>query len=664
MGSVVMRSLSAPSERSFRRLFHLVDSFPRALCLAVLCAGLAIAIAPRIFAAEGGTGGKPAPQEKKYSVSFFAPVFESRAGQPTANAALQAAWTEIIGDTEVELGQSKDMYIAPVGDVPVSTPRISDLNVAGTAFYSQSAILAIDQAIVRSLNAQGYGGVLAVPSPNDIDPQDLSDLRPHKSGTLHLFISIPTAATVRTVATGKRLGSSESRVNNSAYDRIVVNSPVQPGDVTDDTTPFFNQQVINDYVDRLNRQPGRRVDVALSAADAPDQYTLDYLVNEMKPWYAYAQTSNTGPINTPTWRERIGFVDNELTGNDDILNVDVVTDLDRSTNVVASYEFPLVSNRNFGTDRLRGRVYGTWDQYTAADLGFAGDNFKGNDYSGGIEAIFNVYQQHDLFVDIIGGARYQDSQVQSSLSQTKSSAGYLVPYAGARIEQTKLTYNFAVAMNVEGGITSASEATLDQLGRAAPDKSFILAQPNAYGSFYLEPLIDSGDFDAGRSTLANEIYLSFRGQWAFNYRVIPQFEQTAGGFYSVRGYPEAVTAGDNVLLATAEYRFHLPRALGIEPNPTNFKVFGDPFRFLPQQPYQRPDWDLILRGFIDGGQVLQSAIVAGESNDTLVGAGVGAELQIYQNIDIRGDWALALTNLTDRVKTGSSRFTVLVTLLY
>jgi hemolysin activation/secretion protein len=417
-------------------------------------------------------------------------------------------------------------------------------------------------------------------------------------------------------------------------------------------------------VDRLNRQPGRRVDVALSAADAPDEYTLDYLVNEMKPWYAYAQASNTGPINTPTWRERFGFVDNQLTGNDDILNLDFVTDLDNSMNVVGSYEFPIGITPSLGTDRLRGRVYGTWDQYTAADLGFAGDNFEGNDYSAGVEAIFNVYQRHTMFVDVIGGARYQNSEVKSSFAQTKSSADYVVPYAGLRIEDNKLTYNYSASVNVEGGITSADQATLGQLGRADPDKFFILAQPNAYASFYLEPLIDPGDFDAGHGTLANEVYVSFRGQYAFNYRVIPQFEQTAGGFYSVRGYPEAVTSGDTVLLATAEYRFHLPRALGIAPNPTNFKVFGDPFRFLPEQPYQRPDWDLIFRGFIDGGQVLQSAIVAGESNDTLVGAGVGAELQIYQNIDIRGDWALALSNLSDRVKTGSSRFTVLVTLLY
>ena len=202
------------------------------------------------------------------------------------------------------------------------------------------------------------------------------------------------------------------------------------------------------------------------------------------------------------------------------------------------------------------------------------------------------------------------------------------------------------------------------MGRANPDASFILAQPNLQGSFYLEPLIDSADFDAGHSTLANEIYASIRGQWAFGYRVIPEFEQTAGGFYTVRGYPEAAAAGDNVFVATAEYRFHLARALGVAPNPSKFSLFGDPFRLLPEQPYQRPDWDLVLRGFIDAGEIFQSSIVPGEFNSTLVGAGVGAELQVYQNIDVRGDWGMALTNLTDRARSGSSEFTLVVTLLY
>jgi hemolysin activation/secretion protein len=611
------------------------------------------------------------PADKTYSIDYFAPIFEARQGQPTADPAFQARLAQIFGNTPVELGQTPTGYIAPGPNVPLAHRRISELNIQGAIDYSQGAILAIDKGIVAELNRNGYGAVLAVPSPNDIDPQDLSDLREHLKGTMHILISVPTAGQVRTVASGDRIGPNEPRVDNPKHKRILHNSPIQATATTQSSgesngsSTFFNQQVVNDYVDRLNRQPGRRVDVALSAADQPDQYTMDYLVNENKPWYVYAQGSNTGTQITGVWREQFGFVDNELTGNDDILNVNAITDFNHSTNVVGSYEFPIGSNDpNLGTDRLRARVYGLWDEYTAADLGVASDTFNGNDYSGGAEIAYNVFQFHNMFLDLVGGARYQESQVKSTLEGTNVNAGYVLPYAGARVQDYEPTFNYVGAVNLEGGITSTSQSELAEIGRANPDADFALLQPTVQGSFYLDPLVDHADYAAGRGMLANEVYLSFRGQYSFNYRLIPQYQMAAGGYYTVRGYPEAVTAGDTVLLGTAEYRLHIARLLGVSPNPTTVNIFGDPFRVLPQFPYQRPDWDFIVRGFIDGGEVLQSRRIPGEFDDTLVGAGIGAELQIRQNIDIRADWGWALYALSNRVTPGSSQVNVIITLLY
>jgi hemolysin activation/secretion protein len=654
-----MRSLSAPLSANVS---------PHRLCMNVSAFAVAILCAVVFCLLPVARADSPAsrPSEMTYSINFFAPIFETREGQPTADAAFQANLSEIIGDTDVTLGISSAGYTAPSKDIPTASRKINELNVEGEAQFTQGAILAIDRGIVGSLNAHGYGAVLVVPSPNDIDPQDLSDLRARRRGTLHILVSVPTAGQIRTVATGDRISTSETRVNNPKYKRILHNSPVQPStQPSSKTTTFFNAKIVNNYVDRLNRQPGRRVDVALSAADEPDQYTLDYLVNENKPWYVYAQTSNTGTAITDEWRERFGFVDNQLSGNDDILSVDVVSDFDLSTNVTGSYEFPVLANDpSFGTDRLRARVYGLWDQYTAADLGLLADTFSGMDYSAGAEVAYNVYQNGNMFLDVIGGVRYQDSQVKSEFSQTNATANYIVPYVGPRLQDYQYTYYYVAGLTAEGGVTSTNRTSLADMGRANPDPDFIILQPNVETSFFLEPLIDPTDFRGGRSTLANELYFSFRGQASLGYRLIPQFEEAAGGFYTVRGYPEAVTAGDSVFLGTAEYRFHIARALGVAPNPTKIKIFGDPFRVLPEQPYQRPDWDCIIRGFFDVGQVVQSSKIAGEYNDFLAGAGAGAELQIRQNIDIRGDYGIALSSLANRVKTGSSRFTLVVTLLY
>jgi hemolysin activation/secretion protein len=606
------------------------------------------------------------PSEIFYNIDHFSPIFEALPGQPTTDLSFQAKLDAIIGDTQVNLGASQVGYVAPAPNISSATRRIVDFNLEGSSQFSQGAILTIDKAIVAELNRHGYGAVLAVPSPYDIDPQDSSDLRPGNKGTLHILVSVPTAAQVRTVASGDRIPASQPRVDNSKHKRILHNSPVQPTTQgSSGGNSFFNQEAVNDYVDRLNRQPGRRVDVALSAADEPDQYTLDYLVNEVKPWYAYVQESNTGTPITGQWRTRVGFVDNELSGNDDILNIDAVSDFQHSTNVTGSYEFPIGADTpSLGTDRLRARVYGLWDQYTAADLGVLADTFSGNDYAGGAELAYNVLQDHNMFLDVVGGVRYQESQVKSTFGGTSATANYIVPYVGPRVQDYQMTYDYVGSINVEGGITTSSKSEWDQMGRTDPTPDFAILQPDVEGSFYLEPIINHANFEAGRSELAQEVYLSFRGQWALNSRLIPQFQEAAGGYYTVRGYPEAEVAGDTVLLGTAEYRFHLSRALGISPNPTNFKVFGDPFRLLPQQPYQRPDWDFIIRGFIDGGEVLQSRKVPGEFDDTLVGAGAGVELQVRQNLDIRADYGVALDALSGRVSAGSSQVTLIVTLLY
>jgi hemolysin activation/secretion protein len=157
--------------------------------------------------------------------------------------------------------------------------------------------------------------------------------------------------------------------------------------------------------------------------------------------------------------------------------------------------------------------------------------------------------------------------------------------------------------------------------------------------------------------------LNVRGQYAFDYRLIPNAEQVVGGLYSVRGYPESVVAGDSVIIGTAEYRFHVPRALSIQPEPSKF--MGRDFRARPQQQFGRPDWDLVLRAFVDAARVTNSDRLSFERDETLVGAGLGAELLLYQNVSVRMDWGMALVEVQNQdVKVGSNRFHFVFTVLF
>ena len=144
----------------------------------------------------------------------------------------------------------------------------------------------------------------------------------------------------------------------------------------------------------------------------------------------------------------------------------------------------------------------------------------------------------------------------------------------------------------------------------------------------------------------------------------PNFVNVAGGFYSVRGYPEAFVIGDHGYVATAEYRYHLPR--GLTPGPVG--EFGDqPFRWRPQQTLGRPDWDLIVRGFLDVGRTVNEDRLAFEMDETLVGAGIGAELAIKRNFSLRLDWGFVLNavdNGVDDEDVGDNRLHAQITILY
>lgn len=605
-------------------------------------------------------------EENNYTVTAFVPVLVTGPNAPAPNESLQGEVDDIFYDTDVTLGQAGSGYISATL-AEKTTYKISDYNLNGPSTYSGGALLEIDQAVARKFSEKGYGAVLVVPSPTDIDPKTMADLRPHKKGDLHLLITIPTAARVRTIASGQHLGSNPQKINNPAYDRILEDSPVQPATQPSDDqhgSPFLDKGDLDNYVDRLNRQPGRHVDVALSAAEDPNEYDLDYLVNEVKSWYVYTQVSNTGTEDTQPWRYRFGFVDNELTGNDDILNLDAVTDFSGTSSIVGSYEFPIAPwVRYLSTDKLRGRVYASWDEYTARDLGFPGNNFSGDDQTLGAEAIYNIYNYRTFFLDAIAGGRAEHLQVKSAIEDTDANVDYFIPYTGIRAQDNERTFSYFGALNVEGGFGGDSAQVITNLGRVRPNRDFLLAEPSGQLSVFLEPLFAPDTFKSGQGTLANEFVILGHAQYAFDARLAPQFEQTVGGFSTVRGYPEAETSGDTVYVGTAEYRLHIPRLLGVEPNPST-TIFGEPFRWAPQQPYQNPDWDLIARAFFDAGRVIQDRILPGEYNDTLLSAGAGLELQLRQNIDIRGDWGMALTNVKNGTQAGSSRFTLLVTLLY
>jgi len=556
----------------------------------------------------------------------------------------------------VPLAKRDDAFAAP-GKGMMNTEPVSIDRPEGTpvAPFMASAIQAIDQAIAQEFTRQGIIGVVVRPHPQDIGASSGRDLRPPERTALRLVILVNRLVEQHTIATGPNVADDE-RVDNPEYARIIENSPAQIGEI-------LHKSELEDYIARLNRQPGRWVDMTVGASDEPAGAKLEYRVAEARPWTAYVQASNTGTQNGSSWRERFGFTHTQLTGRDDILSLEYITgDFTDVNAFYGSYDSP-IPFPGLRPDRLRTSVDGQWSNYDASDVGFENSEFKGSQWTAGGRLTGNVYQYHEFFVDLFTGAHYQhfdaDSHVVADLGGEKGSVDFFFPEVGAVLERrTELSRVFG---SVSGEFNAADIAGTDRRALAGPDGNGAplgrtgVHDPNvnllrweAGASFFMVPFFfpaKEPDAALPATALSNEVFLSFRGQYT-QQRLIPALEEVAGGLETVRGYRQAFMAGDSVYLARAEYRVHVPRLLSPS-EPFELPWYG-PFRVAPDSVTGRPDWDLILRAFYDWGRVeLQDEKNTDTAKiSTLAGTGVGMELQLPGDFIFRFDYGLALTQVT------------------
>jgi hypothetical protein len=613
---------------------------------------------------EGTAAAAPAEDMPKYKIGKITLKYQKEIqGQPSLDELAQ---------TQVALAKFPDGSYGAPGTGGVNEAVAIGQGFEPAATFRLDGVREISKALNQALNARGLVGTIVEPSIDQIDPFSFEDKRNGDSG-LSMVLWTSTINQVRTIASGNRLDGSEQRIDSELHTRVLQNSPVKAGDL-------IQGDELSEYVFRLNRHSGRRVDVAIGPALKPDdeevksepgQAVVDYLITENRPWYLYAQISNTGTKETSEWRERIGFTHNQLTGNDDIFRLDYLTASFKDTNaILASYEAPISG------DRLRAKIFGQASEFTAADVGALRQQFTGQTWQAGGELIYNVYQHREIFIDLIGGARWENVHVRNEIVPgfaIRGTENFFIPYVGARFNRDTGTSATAAAMTLEQSVSAISGSDNDsfnsqikKLGRLNPNNDWTLLKFEGEQSFYLEPLFNSGG--GNYNTLAHELAFSFRGQYAFGARLIPNESSTLGGLYTVRGYRESTVSGDSTIVGTAEYRFHLPRVLGIETDPKD-TLFGQPFRWRPTGDFGRPDWDLILRAFFDAGATKVSDPQGREASESLMSTGLGVDFQIRNNISLRVDWGIPLSDvdsIDNPIKAGleESRLHFVATFVY
>lgn len=578
----------------------------------------------------------------------------------------------VIGQTQILLLRQGDGYVGPeVGAVGSELITLNDVGGddgggEGWLLYG-SAIAHMTKAVVAAINEAGLAGVTVLPDPKQIDEQG-RDVRAGGDRSLRLVVRAAIVSEVQTHGAGDRIGEDEA-MNHPLHQRIRDRSPIKPrgeggggggwdtGEA-EDTSNLLLKGELDEYIHLLNRHARRRVDASVAAAEEPGAFILKYLVQEQVPWTAYTQISNTGTAQTNEWREQFGFSHAQLTGNDDVLSLYYATaGFDASHAVGVSYDAPF-----FDADRTRFGVNGFYNEFVASDVGGLGLDFSGDTVGGEASLTHNFYQKSDLFVDLAVSAQFKQVGVDDEGSGTDTDEQFFLPTIGLNAQQFKRTGNLYATASFQWNVAEIAGTSVDaasMMGRADVDKNWTSFNWMIERSFFLEPLLNGDAWKdlstPSSSTLAHEIAF-----WTFGQRVLdddrvtPQSQSTLGGMHTVRGYRESAAVGDNSEYLSVEYRFHVPRAFAPEPEPG--ELFNRPFRWAPRTVYTHPDWDLVFKAFVDYGHtsINRPDRSLGDSDNTLLGAGVGIDFQVKRNLFLTVDWAQAMRDVND-VTEGSSQ---------
>ncbi len=551
-----------------------------------------------------------------------------------------------LGAVVVPLTPTSDGYIAVVEGAEIQLIRLGDLGADGAVMIYGSALAAINQGVRDYLeSAIGLIGHLVTPDAAEVAYQSTrEDLRGHDQRTLSVLVWRAVVGEVRSVAHGDRIAedesSAESNINHPSHQRLRDRVEVSRGDL-------LTRESLDDEIHRLNRHPGRRADVTVAPTQKPGEVLVDFLITEPRPWTVFAQISNTGTGSTDVWRERFGYINRQLTGRDDILQFDYITaGFDESHTLLGSYSFDLGS-------KARAKVFGRWNEYTARDVGLGFENFAGEGYEFGAEVAVNVYQDGPKFIDLVGGARFEHIDVQNQVFLISGRESFFLPYGGVRYEKHTPVHNAFGELIIEtnwASVAGTNASGVQRLGRFGVDDDFTTLRGQLTHSFFLEPILDPhgfrGDYGEGRMALAHEVFVSVRGQYSFDGRLVPNYEFVAGGFHTVRGFPESSTVGDDALIGTLEYRYHLGRATRVgDADDQGANVFGRPFQSVRTRPYGTADWDVILRGFFDFGFINVNDAPFFERDESLAGVGVGVEARLRRNLTVRLDYGVAMTDI-------------------
>jgi len=336
---------------------------------------------------------------------------------------------------------------------------------------------------------------------------------------------------------------NQNKVDKGHLRRSVIQdwSPVKVGQVA-------NQKTLDFFVNLLNLNPDRYVSAVVSRGTEPNTLALQYDIYETSPWHYFIQVDNSG-THDRQWNPRFGFINTNLTGRDDKLNVlaqvPVEEGIEDNYSIYGSYDTPL------WTPWLRLTLFGARSEYEVD--GGGGIDFLGNGYAYGGKLRWNVFQKKGWFFDLTTSLTREKSQVTTTLfPQFLASKVYLDLWGiGLEANRRSDMANTSIALDRIQNIGGSSQKRFwdpDTLtgARNGAERDFAIVTLAANHSQFLD------------TSKVQRLLGSLKYIWP-DERLVPAMMTMFGGMYSVRGYEENRIVADGGILGSIQYEYDLVR---------------------------------------------------------------------------------------------------------
>ena len=400
-----------------------------------------------------------------------------------------------------------------------------------------------------------------------------------------------------------KIGKIEVRGNKYFKDRVVTRRlQTKPGEI------LKYSKLERDLV-RLNTHADRKVKAILIPGEASETSDLLLNVKDNFPVHMGYSLDNSGTKLSGRLRHGITVADTNLLGFDDILQAKfLITDGSHFVGVAADYLFPITTKTDITFD------------YTFVDTRLGGDfndlkiNGKANVWS---STVVQRLWENDAF-ELSAFAGFDIKEIETTQDSASIATDNLrILRVGPQFTErdswgrTFFTNEFSVGIPEFLGASDKDDSNVSRKG--------------AGGQFFRSAL------DFGRlERMPYESFMILRGSAHMTPDKLPASEQMrAGGYDTVRGYPEGDSLGEYGFSASTEMRF--------------------PVYFIPKD-LKYPHSESSVRdsiqwlGFFDMARIYAKGTPDNSpSNRTLAGVGGGIRFNLFpssfgRNISLRIDW--------------------------